>query len=449
MGSLGETLRNAMEKIRNSSSLDKATVKEVVKEIQRALIASDVQVELVLKLTKKIEEEAFKDLPEGINRREFITKNTYDILAQALGGEKPKIEKEPKKILMLGLFGAGKTTTSGKLAKYYAKRGKKVGLICADTFRPAAFEQLQQVAGKIDVEFFGIKEEKKAEKVVKEGLKKFKDFDLIIVDSAGRSALDKDLVQEIKEVNNALQPDLSLLVLGADIGQIAGRQAKAFHESVGVNGVIITKMDGSAKGGGSLIACALTNAPVYFIGTGEKMQDLEEFDATRYLSRIMGYGDLQGLLEKVKDATEDEEVDLEELMKKEFNLDIFYKQLKAARKMGPLNKVMDMMGMGSQIPKEQLEVGEEKLDSFKVIMDSMTKKEKLDPELLNHSRILRIAKGSGKKEEDVRELIKHFKRMKKMVRQMKKFSDPAQLQKKGALDKLMKKFGKQKKMKIR
>ncbi len=446
---LGETLRNAMEKIRNSSSLDKDTVKEVVKEIQRALIASDVQVELVLKLTKKIEEQAFKDLPEGINRREFITKNTYDILAKALGGEKPKLEKEPRKILMLGLFGSGKTTSSGKLAKYYSKRGKKVGLICADTFRPAAFEQLQQVAGKVDIEFFGIKKEKKAEKVVKEGLKKFKDFDLIIVDSAGRSALDKELVKEIKEVNESLKPDLSLLVLGADIGQIAGKQAKAFHESVGINGVVITKMDGSAKGGGSLIACALTKAPVYFIGTGEKMNDLEEFDATRYLSRIMGYGDLQGLLEKVKDATENEEVDLEELMKKEFNLDIFYKQLKAARKMGPLNKVMDMMGMGSQIPKEQLEVGEEKLDSFKVIMDSMTKKEKLDPELLNHPRILRIAKGSGKKEEDVRELIKHYKRMKKMVKQMKKFSDPKQLQKKGALDKLMKKFGKQKKMKIR
>ncbi|MBU2476169.1 signal recognition particle protein Srp19, partial [Candidatus Micrarchaeota archaeon] len=264
-----------------------------------------------------------------------------------------------------------------------------------------------------------------------------------------RSALDQELVKEIKEVNSALKPDLTLLVLGADIGQIAGKQAKAFHESVGVNGVIITKMDGSAKGGGTLIACSITNAPVYFIGTGEKMQDLEEFDSTRYLSRIMGYGDLQGLLEKVKEATEDEEVDLEELMKKEFNLDIFYKQLKAARKMGPLNKVMDMMGMGQQIPKEQMELGEEKLDAFKVIMDSMTQKEKLEPELLNHSRIQRIAKGAGKKEEDVRELIKHYKQMKKVFKQMKKLSDPKMLEKKGALDKLMKKFGKKKKVKFR
>lgn len=446
---LGEKLRTAMEKIRNSSSLDKDTVKEASKEIQRALISSDVQIEMVLKLTKKIEETAFKDLPKGINRREFITKNTYDILAEALGGEKPQLEKTPERILMVGLFGSGKTTSSGKLAKYYSKRGKKVGLICADTFRPAAFEQLKQISEKIDLPFFGLKEEKNAAKVVKEGMKKFREYDLIIVDSAGRSALDQDLVKEIKEVNSELNPDLTLLVLGADIGQIAGKQAKAFHESVGVKGVILTKMDGSAKGGGALIACSITDSPIYFIGTGEKMNDLEEFDATRYLSRIMGYGDLQGLLEKVKEASENEEVDLEELMKNEFNLDIFYKQLKAARKMGPLNKVMDMMGLGQQIPKDQLELGEEKLDGFKVIMDSMTKKEKLDPELLNHSRIQRIAKGCGKKEEDVRELIKHYKKMKKMVKQMKKFSDPKQLQKKGAMDKLMKKFGKQKKIKYR
>ncbi|MFH1694908.1 MAG: signal recognition particle receptor subunit alpha [Candidatus Micrarchaeota archaeon] len=445
---LGENLRKAMEKIRNSGSLDKDTVKEVVKEIQRALISSDVQIELVLKLTKQIEEEAFKDLPKGINRREFITKNTYDILAEALGGSK-KLEKVPERILMVGLYGSGKSTSCAKIAKYYAKRGKKVGLICADVFRPAAFEQLKQLSEKIEVPFFGIQEEKNAAKVVREGIKEFKGFDLIIVDSAGRSALDQELVKEIKEVNSALKPDLTLLVLGADIGQIAGKQAKAFHESVRVNGVIITKMDGSAKGGGTLIACSITNAPVYFIGTGEKMGDLEEFDATRYLSRIMGYGDLQGLLEKVKEATEDEEVDLEELMKKEFNLDVFYKQLKAARKMGPLNKVIDMMGMGQQIPKEQMELGEEKLDAFKVIMDSMTQKEKLEPELLNHSRILRIAKGAGKKEEDVRELIKHYKQMKKVFKQMKKLSDPKMLEKKGALDKLMKKFGKKKKVKFR
>jgi signal recognition particle subunit SRP54 len=444
----GEKLRNAIEKIRNSALLDKETVKEAVKEIQRALISADVQIELVLKLTKKIEEEAFKKLPQGINRREFIVKNTYDILAEALGGEK-KLEKEPERILLVGLYGSGKTTSAAKLAKYYSKRGKKTGLICADTFRPAAFEQLKQLAEKVNVEFFGIEKEKNAAKVVKEGIKKFNEFDLVIVDSAGRSALDEDLVKEIKEVNAELKPDLVLLVLGADIGQIAGKQAKAFNEAVGVNGVMLTKMDGSAKGGGALIACSITNSPVYFIGTGEKMNDLEEFNAVRYLSRIMGYGDLQGLLEKVKEATEEEELDLEELMEKEFNLDVFYKQLKAARKMGPLNKVMELMGLGNQIPKEQMELGEEKLDSFKVIMDSMTKKEKENPDLLNHSRILRIAKGSGKKEEEVRELIKHYKRMKKVFKQMKKLSDPKMLEKKGALEKLMRKFAKQKKIKFR
>lgn len=444
---LGEKLRKAIEKLR-TSSLDKETIKEAVKEIQRALIASDVEVEVVQRLSKRIEENAFKEPPKGINKREYIIKLTHDYLAELLGGE-AKIPENPKRILMVGTFGHGKTTSVGKLSKYYSKRGKKVGVICADTFRPAAFEQLKQVAEKVNVPFYGNEKEKKAEKVVKEGMEKFKGFDTVIVDSAGRSALDKELVKEIKEVSSAFKPDLSLLVLGADIGQIAGKQAKAFHEAVGVNGVLITKMDGSAKGGGALAACAVTKSPVYFIGTGEKFDNLEEFNATRYLSRIMGYGDLESLLEKAREVVEEEEIDLEELMQQEFNLDIFYKQLKAARKMGPLNKVMEMMGLSMQIPKEQLDVGEEKLDSFKVLMDSMTKKEKVNPDLLNKARIERVAKGSGKSEKDVRELIKHFKQMQRMWKSFKKYSSPDALQKKGTMQKLMKQFGKKKKLKIR
>jgi len=445
---LGEKLRNAIERLR-TSPLDKDTVKEVIKEIQRALIASDVEIELVLQLSKKIEENAFKELPGEINRREFVIKSTYDELVKLLGGEQPKKIVEPKRILMVGLFGAGKTTSIGKIAKYYAKRGKKVGVICADTFRPAAFEQLQQVSEKAGIQFYGNQKEKHAARIAREGIQHFRGFDLIIVDSAGRSALDRELVKEIKEINSELKPDLTLLVLGADIGQIAGRQAKAFHDAVGVNGVLLTKMDGSAKGGGAIAACTITNAPVYFIGTGEKLDDLEEFDAQRFLGRIMGCGDLQTLLEKAREAIEEEEIDLEELMRKEFNLEIFYKQLKAARKLGPLSKVTEMMGLSMQIPKEQLDVGETKLDGFKVIMDSMTKAEKLNPDLLNHSRISRIAKGSGKKEEEVRELLKHFKQMQRVWKSFRKMDDPKFLEKKGAMEKLMKKFGKKKKFKIR
>lgn len=449
---LGEKLRDAIEKIRNSSSIDKETVKESVKEIQRALISSDVEVSLVLELSKKIEENAFKDLPEKISRKEYVIKTVYDELVKVLGGEETLTPENPKKILLVGLYGQGKTTSAAKLGKYYSKRGKKVGVIAADTFRAAAFEQLKQLSEKANLSFYGNPKEKKAEKVVEEGIKALKQCDLIIVDSAGRSALDKDLVDEIKKINHSLKPDLTILVLSADLGQLAKKQSIAFKETVGVNGILLTKVDGSAKGGGALTACSITRSPVYFIGTGEKLEDLQEFNAQRYLSRIMGYGDLQSLLEKAKEAAEEEAIDPEELLKGEFNLQTFYSQLKATKKMGPLNKVMEMMGLSMQLPKEQMEMTEEKLDNFKVIMDSMTKQEKADPEILNKNRILRIAKGSGTTEEEVRELLKQFKNMKNMFKKFKKLNDEkylSKLQKKGGMEEIMKGFGKSKKKKFK
>ncbi|MFH1587027.1 MAG: signal recognition particle receptor subunit alpha [Candidatus Diapherotrites archaeon] len=445
---LGENLRKAIEKIRNSSVLDKETVKAAVKELQRALISGDVDVKLVLEISKKIEDSAFQDLPKGINRREHVIKTTYDLLAEKLGGE-AKAPEKPERILLVGLFGSGKTTTAAKIAKYYSARGMKVGLIGADAFRPAAYEQLKQLADKVKIDFYGDKKEKNAARIVEAGMKEFKGKDLVIVDSAGRSALDSELKKEVVVIGKALNPDNTWLVLGADIGQLAKKQAKAFHDSVGVNGVILTRMDGSAKGGGALVACNETGSPVIFIGTGEKPADLEVFDAQRFLSRIMGYGDLQGLLEKIKEI-EAEEMNAEAFMEGEFNLKIFYNQLKAARKMGPLDKVMDMAGLGQQVPKEMMELGEGKLDGFKVIMESMTDKEKENPELLNKNRIQRIAKGSGKKESDVRELLKQYKVMEKMAKKMAKI-DLEKMQKKGGmnLEKLMKGFGRKKKMKIR
>ncbi|MCH7902319.1 signal recognition particle receptor subunit alpha, partial [archaeon] len=317
---LGENLRKAMEKLRNSSTIDRETVKEVVKELQRALISSDVEINLVLKLSKEIEEQAFKDLKESINRKEHVIKITHDKLAELLGGSS-KVPEKPRKILLVGLFGGGKTTTAAKLAKWYSKRGLKVGLIAADVFRPAATKQLKTLSEKIKAGFYGNEKEKNASKIVKDGLEKLKNYDLIICDSAGRSALDEELTKEIKGIDKALGAKEKWLVIGADVGQVAKKQSESFHESVGVNGVIITKMDGSAKGGGALTACHSTNSKVYFIGTGEKLDDLQEFDATRFLSRIMGYGDLESLLEKAKEVQEEEGFDAEELLKGDFNLE--------------------------------------------------------------------------------------------------------------------------------
>ncbi|VVB74400.1 Signal recognition particle 54 kDa protein [uncultured archaeon] len=425
---LGETLRKAMDKLQGAAAIDKETVKETVKEIQRALISSNVDTTTVFALSKKIEENAFGEIKGKLSRREYVTKVTYDALTELLGGK--SAPKDPKRILLCGLFGAGKTTAAGKLAHYYKKRGKKVGVICADTFRPAAYEQLETNTKLAGAEFFGIKGEENAGKVVREGMKKLKDCDLIICDSAGRSALDDELVKEIKEIEDNFHGDEKLLVIGADIGNLAKKQAQAFHKAVGVNGVIITRMDGSSKGGGALVACNETGASVYFISTGEKINDFEEFDANRYLSRIMGYGDLQGLLERAKEA-EMENIDPEELMKGNFNLRMFYEQLKATKKMGPLNKVAEMMGLSVKMPKEMLEAGQEKMDSFKVIIDSMTEKERVDPEVLNRGRVERIAKGAGVKVEDVRELIKQYKQMKKMFKKFKNIQS----------EKAMKNFG--------
>ncbi|MFA6419345.1 MAG: LAGLIDADG family homing endonuclease [archaeon] len=324
------------------------------------------------------------------------------------------------------------TTAAGKLAHYYTKREKKVGVICADTFRPAAFEQLQTNAKLAGADFFGIKGETKPEKIIKAGIKELtgKGCDLIICDSAGRSGLDSDLVSEIQEIDKAFASEEKWLVIGADMGNLAKKQAQAFHNAVGINGVIITRMDGSSKGGGALVACNETGASVYFISVGEKLNEFESFDANRYLSRIMGYGDLQGLLEKAKEA-EMENLDPEELMKGNFNLRMFYEQLKATKKMGPLNKVAEMLGLSVKLPKEMLEAGQDKMDSFKVIIDSMTEQERIDPEVLNRNRLERIAKGAGAKIEDVRELIKQYKQMKKMFKKFKNIQS----------EKAMKNFG--------
>lgn len=452
--SWGEKLRSAVDRLRGGR-VDKETVKESVKDIQRALIGADVEISTVLALSKQIEENAFGDLPEGVSRQEHVVKVTYDALVELLGGDGIGIPERPKRILLLGLFGQGKTTASAKIAKYYSKRGLSVGLIAADVFRPAAAEQLEQLGKKVGTPVFRMDGETNASKIVQKGLDHFKGKDLVIVDSAGRSGLDAELSDEIQGIQRVLNAEQVWLVMGADVGQLAKKQASAFHESVGVNGIVLTRTDGSAKGGGALAACHATKAPVLFLGTGEKVEDLEVFDATRYLSRVMGYGDLQSLLEKIQDVSAEEQLSPEEIFEKEFTLKTFYEQLKAARKMGPLGKVMELMGMSAKMPKEVLETGEKKMDGFKHLMDSMTHYEKEHPDAINHSRMVRIAKGSGHSEGEVRELLKQYKQMKDMLKEFKKMKDvdsPEEMQKSGGMQKLFSKMTRKqqkKKVKIR
>ncbi|HLC72681.1 MAG TPA: signal recognition particle receptor subunit alpha [Candidatus Nanoarchaeia archaeon] len=439
LDALGSSLKNTLKKIAQSVFVNDKLLDELVREIQRALLQADVDVKLVFELTNSIKQRAKEDKPPtSVTQREYLVTIVYQELVKFFGEEKKGItitKKKPFKIMMLGLYGSGKTTSIGKIAKYYQKRSYKIAVVGLDVHRPAASLQLQQLADQLKIPAFIDSKEKNALKVWKKYEKDYADFDILLVDTAGRDALDKELVEEIEEVNKAVQADERLLVLSADIGQAARKQAQQFHDSCGVTGVIVTKLDGTAKGGGSLSACAATKAPIKFIGVGEKMEDLEEFNPAGFVGRLLGMGDIEALLEKAKEAmTEEQAEDLgKKMMQGDFSLIDLHEQLSAMRKMGPLSKIMEMIpGMGKiQMPKEALQVQEEKIILWKHIMSSCTKQELEHPDTLTKNRIERIATGSGVAVKDVRDLLKQYHQSKKFMKMMKG-KNP---------EKMMKKFG--------
>ena len=392
---LGDALKASLRKLTGAAFVDEKAITELVKEIQRSLLQADVNVRLVFDVTKRIKERALDEkAPQGVSRKEFVVNIVYEELVRFLGGDSAGLSvegKKPFKLMLVGLFGNGKTTTAGKLALYYKKRNLKIAMVQTDTWRPAAYDQLVQLGKQVEVPVFGAKGEKNPERIWKKYAEELEKFDLVIVDTAGRDALSDDLIEELNGINKLVKPDAALLVMAADVGQSAEKQARAFHDTVNVTGVIITKLDGTAKGGGALTACAVTQAPVRFIGTGEKVEEFEEFRPQGFVGRLLGLGDLEALLERAKEAMSEESA--EELGKKflkgEFNLLDLYEQMQAMRKMGPLSKVMKLIpGMsGMDIPKEMLEVQEEKLTAWRHIMDSMTKEELEDPEVITGMRL--------------------------------------------------------------
>ncbi len=438
---LSDSLKSTLQKITNSLFVDEKLINELVKDIQRALLQSDVNVSMVFEITKKIKERAIKETgPAAISKKENLVRIVYDELVDFLGGPGSKIDvtkKKPFKIMLVGLFGSGKTTLTGKLARYYKTRGMKVGVIQTDTWRPAAYDQLEQLSEKAQVNFYGEKGEKNPVKIYKKYQAELEKNDLVIIDSAGRDALSEELITELDELHEAVQADEKLLVISADIGQAAEKQAQAFHESCGVTGVVITKLDGTAKGGGALIACSVTGAPVKFIGVGEGIADLEEFKPEGFVGRMLGMGDLEALLEKAKEAmTEEDAQDMgKKFLKGEYNLIDLYEQMKAMKKMGSMGKIMEMIpGMGSlKIPKEALQAQEGNIEKWKIAMDSMTKGELEDPEIMDGGRVKRIAIGSGLQVSDIRSLLKQYRQSKKLVKMMKGNEKN--------MDKMMKKMG--------
>ncbi|MBI5398216.1 signal recognition particle protein [Candidatus Woesearchaeota archaeon] len=442
---LGNSLRETLTKINKALFVDDSLINELVKDIQRALLGADVNVKMVFDLTNEIKERIKKDeLPAGLTKKEYLIKVVYEELVKFVGKTESKIEinKKPTKILLVGLFGNGKTTTAGKLCKYFQKRGHRVALLSTDTWRPAAYEQLRQLGVQLSVPVYGNPKAKDPVSIYKQYEKELLTYDLVIIDTAGRDALSADLIEELNAINSAVKPDESLLVIGADVGQAAEKQARAFSQACKITGVIITKLDGTAKGGGALIACSITGARVKFVGVGEKIDALEPFIPERFIGKLIGMGDIETLLEKAREAiSEEEATDLsKKLVKGEFNLIDLYEQMNAMSKMGPLGKVLEMVpGFGQlKMPKEMITVQEGKLHKWKHIMDSCTKEELEDPDaVMNTTRIERIAKGSGAQVQEVRELLKQYRQSKKMMK-MFKGMDAASPQ---SMQKLMQKMG--------
>jgi signal recognition particle subunit SRP54 len=424
---LSSSLTDAIKKLFKAGVVDEAAVKELVRDIQRALLQADVNVQLVLQISKRIEERALQEkVPPGISRREHVIKVVYEELTRFVGDKPVPIKMEPGKrkiIMLVGIQGSGKTTHAAKLARYYQKRGLKPAMICADTFRPGAFAQLQQLAARINVPIYGDPKSKDPIKVVKEGLKQFTDKDLIIVDTSGRHKEEKDLIKEMKDLEKNIKPDEVIMVIDGTIGQQALVQAKTFHEATPIGAIIVTKLDGSSRGGGALSAVAATGAPIKFIGTGEKIEDVEAFIPSRFVGRLLGMGDLETLLEKVHDAEiKVPQKKAKEILSGNFTLTDMYEQFEAVKKMGPFSKVLSMLpGMSSSnLPPEMLNTAEGRLDKWRVIIQSMTPNERENPKILNSSRAKRIARGSGTTEKEVKELLKQYIMMRKMLKMFKR-----------------------------
>lgn len=452
---LGSVLKKSIKKIGSAIFIDKKLIDSIIRDLQRAMIEADINVQLVKELSERIRKAALDEKVKGIEKREHIIKILHDELLHLLGDKKyeMKLEKVRKKkwkkktnlIMLVGLYGSGKTTTIAKLSSYYSKRGYKTCMLGLDVHRLAAPEQLEQLAKQAKLTAFTDKKEKNPIKIWKKYKKQLDKFDAVFIDTAGRHNLNKALIKEIKLLGKEIKPSYTLLVMPADIGQAAKKQAAEFQKACTINGIIITRMDSSAKGGGALTACAETKAPVFFITTGEKIHDIESFSPSSFISRILGLGDLETLIEKVKSAIDEKKQKKIQKRLKEGKLTLFdvQEQIKAMQNMGPLGKIAGLIpGMGKiKIPKKLLGTQEEKIKKWQHIIKSMTREEIENPEIIEKqtTRISRIAKGSGSSASDVRTLLKQYKLLKDFT------SSSPDLEKgisQKQLQKLAKKFGK-------
>jgi len=433
---LGTSLKDALKKLAGKTVVDRAAVEELVKDLQRALIQADVNVKMVMALSQAIKTRSLDESPpKGMAVREHVLRIVYQELVKLVGSA-GEAKLEPQIILMAGLQGSGKTTTTAKLARFFQRKGLRVGVICADTFRPGAFEQLHTLCTRINVPVYGNPEEKDALKIVREGLPVLSGNEVVIIDTQGRHALEGDLIQEIIDIQKIASARHRWLVIDAALGQQAAEQARRFHEAIHIDGVIITKMDGTAKGGGARSAVAETRSGIVFIGSGETIDDLERFEPDGFISRLLGMGDLRALVEKAEETMAGQEVDVNAMLRGKFTLRDMYQQLEAVNRMGPLKQIMSMLPLGNMdIPQDAYDVTSNKMQRYRIIMNSMTGPELDDPSLMGSSRVHRIAIGAGATPEEVRELLRYYKMMKKALKGVRGGQGKFNMQR------MMKKFG--------
>ena len=433
-------LRGAIKKIVRASDINEELIDSLCKDIQRALLQSDVNVKLVLEITRRIKERSMNEEPvKGLTRKDHIITILYGELARLLGyaGQTIKsidksqqthdriLQFEPEKqsiILMLGIQGSGKTTVTAKVARWLSKQGYSVGVIGADTWRPGALTQLKMNCSRINTEVYGEEENTDALDIVRKGLAHFRtqNIDVVIVDTAGRHKEESGLLEEMRNMRNAINPNLVLLVIDGTIGQQAFNQAKAFHQAAEVGGIIVTKLDGSAKGGGVLSASAATGAKVLFIGTGERIDDLEVFSPTNFVGRILGMGDIQAVLEMARGLElQADENQAKRLLGGKMTIEDFYAQMENVGKMGFRNVIDNLPGLSGMLKEDQLDALEGKMEKWRFIIQSMTRDEKRNPEIINESRRKRIARGAGLTEHEVRDLVKQYSNSKTLMKQAK------------------------------
>ncbi|WP_163101472.1 signal recognition particle protein [Peribacillus alkalitolerans] len=425
---LADRLQNTIQKIRGKGKVNEADVKEMMREVRLALLEADVNFKVVKDFVKRVSERAVgQEVLKSLTPGQQVIKIVNEELTLLMGGEQSKIavaNRPPTVIMMVGLQGAGKTTTTGKLANLLRKKyNRKPLLVAADIYRPAAIKQLETLGKQLDLPVFSLGDQVSPVEIAKQAIAKAKEEhrDYVLIDTAGRLHIDEGLMDELKDIKELTKPDEIFLVVDAMTGQDAVNVAQSFNEQLGLTGVVLTKLDGDTRGGAALSIRSVTNTPIKFVGMGEKMDALEAFHPERMASRILGMGDVLTLIEKAQANVDEEKAkELEQKLRTQsFTFDDFLDQLAQVRKMGPLDDILKMLPGANKIKGlNNISIDDKQIGHVEAIIKSMTKNEKVNPEIINASRRKRIAKGSGTSIQEVNRLLKQFEEMKKMMKQM-------------------------------